>query len=64
MRKEICIETLVIIDSITKIFKHWNKSIVDPVLWPDIYKKCLKYEAFLKFDKKTYANLLKDRFSI
>jgi hypothetical protein len=64
MRKEICIETLIIIDSITKVFKHWNKSIIDPVLWPDIYKKCLKYEAFLKFDKKAYANLLKDRFSI
>lgn len=64
MRKEICIETLIIIDSITKIFKHWNKSIVDPVLWPDIYKKCLKYEAFLKYDKKAYANLLKDRFSM
>lgn len=64
LRKEICLETLIIINSIVNIFKHWNVSIRDTVLWPDIYRKCLKYQSFLKFDKKTYVKLLKNRFSM
>lgn len=64
LRKEICLETLIIIDKAIGIFKHWNKSIQDTVMWPDIYRKCLKYQSFLKLDKKTYVNLLKSRFSM
>jgi hypothetical protein len=64
LRKEICLETLIIIDNIISIFNHWNKSIQDTVVWPDIYRKCLKYKSFLKFDKKTYVNLLKSRFTM
>lgn len=64
LRKEICLETLIIIDKAIEIFKHWNKSIQDTVMWPDIYKKCLKYQSFLKIEKKTYVNLLKSRFSM
>jgi len=64
LRKEICLETLIIIDKAIEIFKHWNKSIQDTVMWPDIYRKCLKYQSFLKIEKKTYVNLLKSRFSM
>ena len=63
-RNEICLETLIIINEILNIFKHWNKTIKDTVVWPDIFKKCQKYQSFLKFDKRTYVNLLKSRFDM
>lgn len=61
-RKLICIETLIILDDILGFMKHWNKQINDPVLWPAIYRKCLKYRPFLEYTKGKYRTILKDKF--
>lgn len=62
-QKKICIETLVICDVILNIFQYWNKKIQDKFLWPDLHRTLTKYTPFVKIDKKTYKELLKERFS-
>lgn len=62
MRKQISIETMIIINSIVGFFQYWNKQIIDPVIWPSIYMKCTKYSPFLKFDKQKYKDLLIFKF--
>lgn len=59
---EISIETLIIIDSMTNVFNYWNKNIVDPILWPNIYKKCIKYKPFLNFDITKLKQIVVDKF--
>ena len=62
MRKEICIETLIICNDVLNFFGHWNKHITDPVIWPGAYKKCMKYKPFIKYDKDRCKQILKQRF--
>lgn len=61
-RKLICIETLIILDDILGFMKHWNKQINDSVIWPTIYRKCLKYRPFLEYTKGKYLAILKEKF--
>lgn len=61
-QKKICLETLIILDDILGFMKHWNKQIADPVVWPTIFRKALKYRPFLGYDKGKYRTVLKDRF--
>lgn len=61
-KKEICIETIVISNDILNFFNHWKNKIEDPVIWPDLYKKCLKYRSFVQFDRQHCLNILKNKF--
>jgi hypothetical protein len=63
LRDEINIETLVILDDLLKFMKHWNKSIDDRVVWPDIYLRCKKYKPFLEFDRDKMKKIVLDKFS-
>lgn len=62
-RGKICIETFIIIDALTGCFDHWNASMNDPIIWPDVYKKCSKYSGFVKFDRERMFNILRDRYA-
>lgn len=61
-KKEICIETIVISNEILNFFNHWKNKIEDTVIWPDLYKKCMKYRAFIHFDRNHCLNILKNKF--
>lgn len=61
-QKEISLETLVISNDILNFFNHWKNKIEDPVIWPNLYNKCLKYKSFLTYDRKKYADILKNKF--
>jgi hypothetical protein len=61
-KKEICIETIVISNEILNFFNHWKNKIEDTVIWPDLYKKCMKYRAFIQFDRNHCLNILKNKF--
>ena len=63
MRKEISIETLIILNDIVGFFPHWNKKIDDSFLWPSVYTKCLKYKPFLHYDMQKYKTILKNKFA-
>lgn len=62
MRKQISIETMIIIDNVVRCFDYWNRHITDPIIWPSLYMKCRKYNPFLKFDKQKCKELLISKF--
>jgi len=63
MQEEILLETIVILDSIIGFVERENKKITDTIIWPDIYRKIMKYKPFVKFDRDKCLNLLKETFT-
>lgn len=63
LRKEISIETLIILNDIFNFFPYWNKNIEDPVIWPGIYNKCLRYKPFIQYNVFKCRKALKETFS-
>lgn len=62
LSRQVTIESMVIIDAITGCFAKWNSNIDDPVVWPDVYKKCSKYSGFLQFDADKMFCIVTDRY--
>lgn len=50
IRNQVSIETMIILSDLAGFFKSWNKTISDPVIWPEIYNTCVKYKPFVKYD--------------
>lgn len=63
LRREISIETIIILNDILGFFGHWNNKIEDGVLWPSIYKKLSKYKPFFHYDMFKCRKILKDKFA-
>lgn len=63
MQEEIVLETVVILDAITGFVERENKKITDTIIWPDIYRKIMKYKPFVKFNKDKSIDLLKKSFT-
>jgi hypothetical protein len=63
LRRQVSIETIVILNDILGFFGHWNKKIEDSVLWPSIYKKLSKYKPFFHYDAFKCRKILKDKFA-
>ncbi|NBQ33681.1 MAG: hypothetical protein EBU21_17310, partial [Proteobacteria bacterium] len=57
-RKEISLETLVILDTILKFMLKSDKSINDPI-YREVSKLCKKYRPFLRFDEMKMKSALK-----
>lgn len=62
LQKVVCIETVIILDSITPFLKVWNKNIKDPVVWPEIKMKIDKYKPFVRFNDDKCRQLTVNRF--
>ena len=57
------LESMIVFDSCTDVFRQWNESISDTILWPDFYNLAKKYRPFLpKIDKKAQVEFLKNKF--
>ena len=63
LQEELLLETVVILDSILGFVERENKKITDTIIWPDIYRKIMKYKPFVKFDRNKCLNLLKETFT-
>ena len=63
MQDEILLETVVILDTLTGFVERENKKISDTIIWPDIYRKIMKYKPFVKFNRDKCINLLKKTFT-
>jgi len=63
MQDEILLETVVILDSLLGFVERENKKITDTIIWPDIYRKIMKYKPFVKFDRDKCLSLLKETFT-
>jgi hypothetical protein len=59
LRKEVTIETLVILNKILNFFPMWDKKITDTIRWPDFRRKCEKYASFLPQDVVKFKLILK-----
>ena len=62
MRKDICLETLILIDRCCNMFKYWDKELADDIMWPDIKLKAIKYSPFLNVDINKYRELILSTF--
>lgn len=62
----ISLESLMIINEVTGVFKHWNKKIEDQLIWPDLYFIMKKYRTFLSLEnnKSKYVPIIVDKFSL
>ena len=63
LSNSICLETLVIFNKIFKFVDDFDKLIFEPVIWPDLKRKILKYEPFLLIDKPKYKQILLSKVS-
>ena len=64
MHEEITLETIVILNALTD-FVHWEgKKITETIFWPDVSRKIMKYQPFVKFDRNKYMNIVKKAFTI
>lgn len=62
LRKEISIETLVILIDVVRCFSHWQKQLGDDVVWKDLSHKLVKYKPFLQYDRANCKKILLDHF--
>lgn len=58
LRKEIHIETLIVLNSMMNFFPMWDKKIQDTIRWPNFKLVCSKYQPFLVFDKVKFRDIL------
>ena len=63
LRKEVAVETVVILNSLCKFFKHWSRNIEDQIIWPSFKFKCNKYKPFIEFDQERFKKIVVDKFS-
>jgi len=59
-REDVSVETFVIMNHILGFFSQFSRELVDTYRWPDIEKRCLKYEKFLDIDILKYTTILKN----
>ena len=59
--EHISLESLVIINSLTNFYPHWDKYLTNDLVWKEIRLSIPKYEPFLKFEKEKFKELLLDK---
>lgn len=57
---KITIETLTILNDILHFFPIWDKRINDPIIWPNIRDKVIKYRPFLHYDRSKFKPIIKE----
>lgn len=57
---KISIETLTILNDILHFFPIWDKRINDPIIWPNIREKVIKYRPFLQYDRQKFKSVIKE----
>ena len=58
----ISLESFLILNKILSFFPQFNRQIEETIIWPDFYKKCVKYEPFVKVDTTQFKFILKNHF--
>jgi hypothetical protein len=59
-QKDVCLETLIALDTELKFFPVWSNKIRESIIWPRLRLKCDKYRPFLKYDKKKIKKQIND----
>lgn len=58
----VCVETVIIMDSILNFIDYWNQKIEDDIFYPEIAHSVKKYKTFIKFDKQNMKHIMKERW--
>jgi hypothetical protein len=58
LRKEVSLETVVIMNDFLNFIPKWELKIKDDFIWPNIRSKMIKYKPFLEYDKVKFKSLL------
>ncbi len=61
LSNSITLETLVILNQLVRYVKDFDKTITEPLVWPELKRKVVKYEPFLSIDKPKYKKILLSR---
>lgn len=61
LRKEIQLETLVILNSFMNFLPMWDKKIADTIRYPEVSRKVKKYQPFLQFDKDKFKKIIMEK---
>lgn len=59
LQKQVCMETIIIMDDFMDFIPYWNKNIKDDILWPKVKFKLKKYGRILQYDKIKFKEILK-----
>ena len=63
-RDDITIETMIILDGITKYLSYWDKELEGDFFWKEERRKLFKYRPFLNFDIDKCEKILHNRRSL
>ena len=58
----VSLETVCIVNRLTGFIDKANSFISETILWPDLYKKILNYQSFLKFNDIKMRKIILDIF--
>lgn len=58
------LETVVLLNQILNFVPDLDKLIVDPVIWPELRRKIIKYSPFLNVDRSKYKSIILTRLKI
>jgi len=62
LQKEVSLETLTVLASVTNSVPYWEQSIDDPIFIPKVLLRIRKYAPFLTFDQQKFQNLVKEHY--
>ena len=63
--RHISLESAIIMNKILSFIGDWNNKIIDKVVWPDVCRRMIKYDPFLKIDDiSKYRKIMLTRLDI
>lgn len=64
MRKEISLESLVIMADLLDMIPYWDKALGEDMIWMPIRLRLVKYKPFLQYDKTRFRGFILDRVNL
>jgi len=58
LQDEISLETVVILDQLTKFMRRADRTITETIVWPDLSKRIRKYGLLLRFDRNRMRQIV------
>ena len=58
LQDEISLETVVILNRLTRFMKRADKQVTDTIVWPDVSRRIRKYGTFLSFNEDKIRNII------
>jgi hypothetical protein len=62
LRKEISLETLMLLVSATECKQYWDRKMQYDPIWENVSTKIVKYQPFLKYDLQQIRKIVVDKF--